>query len=91
MHSCSHLALSPEQVEQWRSPLYLYPNPAASAVTVHTGCGQPQELAIYAIDGRLMHRSQVTLEATLDVSHWQAGVYVIRVGSRTAKLVVGGR
>lgn len=80
--------VSINQVEGLRTPLKVYPNPASGRVTVMTLCGERQTLNVYTIDGRLVMQMPVEMEATLDVSNWQRGVYILRVGSRTEKLIV---
>lgn len=80
--------LNIKQAEQLRTPLRLYPNPASTQVVVNTGCGEPQTLSVYSADGRLVYRTTATLEATLDLTRWQRGIYLLRAGSRTGKLVV---
>lgn len=80
--------VSVQQVEDLRTPLRLFPNPAASQVTVNTGCGEPQTLQVYSVDGRLLHEATVRTQATLDINQWRRGVYIVRVGSRTEKLIV---
>jgi hypothetical protein len=57
-------------------------------VTVNTGCGESQLLEVYGIDGRLTEKMQVSGQTTLDTSRWPRGVYILRSGSRTAKLIV---
>ena len=80
--------VSIEQAEQSRIPIRLFPNPAADRVTIHSGCGQQQTLAVYSIDGRLMLQIPIAVETTLDLAGWQRGVYIIRIGNRTEKLIV---
>lgn len=77
-----------QQVETNRTPLRLFPNPATAQVTVLTGCGEQQTLDIYSVDGRHVMQAPVSIEATLDISHLNPGVYIVRVGSRTEKLIV---
>jgi hypothetical protein len=76
-----------EQVEELRTPLKIFPNPASSNVYINTLCGEVQTLSVYSMDGRLMLQQPIHTEATLDVSAWNKGVYVIKVGSRTGKLI----
>lgn len=76
------------QVETLRPKLHLYPNPATASVTINTLCGERQTLKIYTIDGRLVMQQSVETETTLDISNWNRGVYILRVGSRTEKLIV---
>lgn len=77
-----------KQVEHLRTPLRLYPTPASSQVTINTGCGEPQTLSVYSTDGRLVFRSTAHFETILDLSGWHPGIYLLRVGSRTGKLIV---
>ena len=80
--------VSIEQTEQLRLPLHLFPNPASGTFTVVTGHGEPQTMEVYSVDGRTVLRQVVTERATVDVSRWQQGIYIVRMGSRTAKLIV---
>ncbi len=76
-----------EQVEELRTPLKIFPNPASNNVYINTLCGEVQTLSVYSMDGRLMLQQPIHTEATLDVSAWNKGVYIIKVGSRTGKLI----
>ena len=80
--------VSIDEAEILRLPLRIYPNPAADRVIVHTGCGQPQTLEIYSIDGHRLLHQPIHTEATLDLAGWQRGVYIVRVGNRSNKLIV---
>jgi len=80
--------VSINQVEDLRTPLKVYPNPASSCVTVKTLCGEAQTLNIYTMDGRLVMQTPVNQEATINIDGWSRGVYILRVGSRTEKLIV---
>jgi hypothetical protein len=74
--------------EEYRLPLHIYPNPTSGTVTIHTGCGEQQTLEVYGIDGRRIEQCPVTEQTTLDTSRWPRGVYIVRAGSRTEKLIV---
>lgn len=80
--------VSINQVEELRTPLKVYPNPATSSVVVNTLCGETQTLTVYTMDGRMVIQTPVRQEATLNINGWAPGVYIIRVGSRTEKLIV---
>ena len=80
--------VSINQVETLRTPLKVFPNPATSSVYINTACGEMQTLEVYTIDGRRVLQQPIHTEATIDVSRWNNGVYILRVGSRTEKLVV---
>lgn len=77
-----------EQAERMAVALKIYPNPATNLVTVLTGCGAREQLAVYTTDGRLFHSEPVVQEALLDVTSWPRGIYILRIGTRTGKLVV---
>ena len=61
---------------------------AALTGGVLTGCGEPLTLEAYSIDGRKVYTDRVDGETSIDVSRWAKGVYVLRAGSRTEKLIV---
>ena len=80
--------VSVNQAEELRLPLHLFPTPAAETFTVVTGHGEPQTMEVYSIDGRTLLHPVDTERVTVDVSRWQPGLYIVRMGSRTAKLIV---
>ena len=57
-------------------------------MVVNTLCGETQTLTVYTMDGRMVIQPPVRQEATLNINGWAPGVYIIRVGSRTEKLIV---
>ena len=77
-----------QQAEAMRLPLHLYPNPATGSVTVNTGCGESQMLQVYTVSGNQVLEMPVNTEATIDISSWSRGLYIVRVGSRIEKLIV---
>ncbi len=80
--------LDVQQAETLRIPLQVYPNPATSSVTVHTGCGESQTLKVYSVSGQRMLETPIRTQTTLDTSLWPRGIYILRVGGRTEKLIV---
>lgn len=80
--------VSIQQAEKYRLPLHVYPNPTTGKLTINTGCGEKQTAEIMSIDGRKVMEMPVTLEASIDVSGMSKGVYILRVGSRTEKIIV---
>ena len=81
-------SVSIQQAEKYRLPLHVYPNPATGKLTLNTGCGEQMTAEILSVDGRTVMQMPVTKEATIDVSSWPKGVYILRVGSRTEKIIV---
>ena len=80
--------VSINEAEILRLPLHLYPNPTTGLVTVNTNCGERQQLQVYTIDGQRVMDIPVDTETTVDTRSWARGVYIVRVGSRTEKLIV---
>jgi subtilisin family serine protease len=79
--------VSIQTAEENRLPLHIMPNPACDQVRINTGCGEPQTLHIYGIDGREVMQLPVATEATIYVTGWPRGIYILRAGSRIAKLI----
>ena len=75
--------------EEWfGKSLQVAPNPARETVTVYTGRHTPEEVTVYTMDGRVAARKVMTGEGQLDVSRLAQGVYIVRCGARTTKMVV---
>ena len=81
-------SVSVQQAEKYRLPLHVYPNPASGKLMINTGCGEMQTAEIMSIDGRKVMEVPVTLETPVDVSRLPQGVYILRVGSRTEKIII---
>ncbi len=72
--------------------LTLWPNPA-TAGTVHlmrpaTATATATDVLVLDAAGRVVRRATLTAEGTLDVRHLTPGVYAVRVGGATARLVI---
>lgn len=76
------------QVEEQQLPLHLYPNPTTEFVTINTNCGERQQLQVFSIDGQQILDIPVVIETSLDTRSWPRGIYIVRVGSRTEKLII---
>jgi hypothetical protein len=74
-------------ISWFEKSLQLYPNPASDRVTVLTGRNTPETVTIYNMNGSVVKTQQVTLEGSMDVSTLPHGVYVVKCGARTARLV----
>ena len=74
--------------EAWYAKsLQIYPNPANDHVTVLTGSHAPESVTVYSIEGRRVMTAEVVMEGTLDVSQLPHGVYIVKCGARTSRLV----
>ena len=79
--------VSIQDAEELRLPLQVYPNPVSNIATVLTGCGESQTMTVYSVDGRTVFSQQVQEQATIDLTTWNNGIYIVKVGSRTAKII----
>ena len=74
--------------EKWfAKSLQIYPNPASDRVTVLTGSHAKELVEVYGIDGRRIAATEVVMEGTIDVSQLPHGVYIVKCGARTARLL----
>ena len=80
--------VSIHEAEELRLPLHVYPNPTTSFVNIATGCGDRVTMTVYSVDGRTVLQRDVQDSTTIDVAGWNQGIYIIKVGGRTAKMVV---
>ena len=75
--------------EEWLTKsLQVFPNPAHASITIYTGRHTAEEVSIYSIEGRKLLRQQIAGEAQIDISRLTKGVYLVKCGGRTAKVVV---
>ncbi len=83
----AHVDISQADNSWFEKSLQLYPNPASDRVTILTGRNTPEHVVIYNINGSAVMTQEVTLETTLNISDLPHGVYVVKCGARTARLV----
>lgn len=81
-----HVSL--REAEDLRLPLHVYPNPVSGLVHVNTGCGEPVTLEVFNTTGCRLMSMKAETEATIDMSAFPKGIYIIKAGSRTQKLIV---
>ncbi|GHT07182.1 hypothetical protein AGMMS49525_16210 [Bacteroidia bacterium] len=62
--------------------LRIYPNPTANEVYINGANGA--EVMVYSQIGKLLHR---TRESRIDFSGYPNGVYLLRIGAETLKVV----
>lgn len=79
------LALNPLADQMVR----VFPNPATDLVTVAVPTPLVgQSLRVFDGLGRLMHEQRAVSENQIHVGQWAAGLYLVRVGEQTAKVLV---
>ena len=67
--------------------LQVYPNPVADHITVMTGRHTPETVTIYTINGTQVLSREIVMESTIDVSALPKGIYIVKCGARTTRLV----
>lgn len=70
------------------SRLLIYPNPANGYVTVDAGKDGSSLLQVYNTVGQLFFDEELNRRLTIDTGNWPAGIYYIRHGAETRKLIV---
>lgn len=66
----------------------VFPNPFENNLTLRTN-GIGEEIRVVDLAGRLIYKDIILNETTnLNTAHWNAGIYIIRVGSGKAERVV---
>ena len=70
-------------------PLVVYPNPSHGNITILTANSRPLQMQVFDACGRMIMQETVCGESSINTSHWNRGVYVLRLqDGRTAKIMV---
>ncbi len=83
----AHVDITEADNSWYEKSLQVYPNPASDRVTIFTGRQTPETVTVYTATGSVVMSKQVTMEATLNISALPHGVYIVKCGARTARLV----
>jgi hypothetical protein len=70
--------------------IQVYPNPTARQLIINTGQLAVNTIILYDVTGKVMLTapvSSLSTATTLDISHLPAGVYFLRAGTETVKVV----
>lgn len=74
-----------EDVEEM-NPLRLYPNPTRGIATIE--CPSQSMVVVYDMKGREVYRAKCGGGAvTINTASWQSGIYIVKCGSKTARLI----
>lgn len=66
----------------------IFPNPNNGIFTVIAGEAEPSPLTIYNVFGEMVFQSTVSHQPSAITSNLPAGMYILRVGSRFAKITI---
>ncbi len=79
---------SVQELEPAVTDLLLFPNPAREVLNIKAVGTERAELTVTDMPGRLVYRSELHGEARISLAGWKAGIYLVRCGALTRKLVV---
>ncbi|MEQ8908672.1 MAG: T9SS type A sorting domain-containing protein [Vicingaceae bacterium] len=66
-----------------------YPNPAEDKLRIQTGSFRGEILQLIDLKGQLLHEVRVSeASQNLDLSQFESGIYFIRIGQHTEKLII---
>ncbi|MCX6291962.1 MAG: T9SS type A sorting domain-containing protein [Bacteroidetes bacterium] len=57
----------------------IFPNPSSGLFTIRTGSGQPAEIDIRDLTGKIIYQTTALVEWKADLSHFSSGVYFITI------------
>lgn len=83
----AHLDIQKADNSWFAKSMQVYPNPTTDRLTVLTGRDNPERVVVYSIQGSPVVEQEVTLEGVIDLTALPRGVYYVRCGSRSAKVV----
>ena len=77
--------------EQKYNKLILYPNPASNMVRIEWSGVDAENIIVYSFQGELIKEvsiSEMEGIANIDVTSLKKGVYIVKIGSITRKLII---
>jgi chitinase len=87
----SCVATATEQAELVTEAMVVYPNPAQQQITIenNTISQSAPQLKIVSMIGEVWYDEQMTdTKTTIDISRFPAGLYLVKIGEATKKLIV---
>ncbi len=68
--------------------LHIYPNPANNYFVIKTNSQKPEMVEVYNAVGELIYKNSFISSATVNTNSWEAGIYFVRCGSVSKKLLL---
>ncbi|MFK7809595.1 MAG: CotH kinase family protein [Saprospiraceae bacterium] len=83
-------SVSANEVTKIATEVIAFPNPAREFFTLEmkNGTGVVEDVLIYDLNGMLIYNNTITNNLLVDVSSWEAGIYVVRVGDAYLRVAV---
>ncbi len=76
-----------EQLSILSNEMNIYPNPFNNKVTIVTSVTVDTRLQIYNVLGSLIYSAEINDKVEIDLSHQCAGIYFVRIGTLTKKII----
>jgi len=67
----------------------IYPNPANGGFYLETNTYDQKEVVVCDMNGKLALQEMITIGRWVDTSAWNSGMYIVRIGNRFSKVVIG--
>lgn len=68
-----------------KNHLVLHPNPGSDFISISATTFDPMHIAIYALNGQLVHEGTYTPNEKIDISNLSAGLYLVQANDITLK------
>jgi len=84
----SNCAISVEELAGKTNLLKIYPNPGNDYVTVRNSSSEKVILEVFNTLGELIYSSEIRNEQLIQTQNWVPGVYFVRCGMSTKKIII---
>ena len=68
-----------------KNHLAIHPNPSNDIISLSSDRYEPMEVAIYSLNGQLVHKGMYAPDETIDVSNLSTGLYLVQANDITLK------
>jgi len=77
----------PEKIEDLKlSRVFIYPNPTTGKLTIDSGELRIVDVVVHDIFGKIKRIENLKMENTIDISHFSAGVYFVKISTEAGEV-----
>lgn len=69
----------------------VFPNPTKGWITIQTGKSKDQRIEIFNITGQRVISDIITRQLSTDLNRFGSGLYIVKIGNQTEKIIVTGK
>ncbi|ANQ52487.1 sulfatase-like hydrolase/transferase [Flammeovirga sp. MY04] len=78
----------PTSIPEQNGYIKVYPNPVQHQIVIQKQDNNPIQLLMYSVEGKVILKQTIQLpKETIDVSHLQRGVYILKIGSHSHRVI----